>query len=113
MPISETISNSYITMAAASLPTIELNFFNNVIFSVINKIRHILKQRAAINQVLTETIKAMNLTLIRLGLLGGHSTKSFAPGNCKMKPLVIYLKLYSITALGHIASEYENKMNQS
>ena len=48
--MSETISNSNITMAAASLSTIESNYFNNAIFSAINKIRHILKQRADINR---------------------------------------------------------------
>ena len=53
-PISETISNSNVTMAAASLSTIELNSFNNAIFSAINRIRHILKQRADVNQVLNE-----------------------------------------------------------
>ena len=41
-------------MAAASLSTIELNYFNNAIFSAINRIRHILKQRADVNQVLNE-----------------------------------------------------------
>ena len=39
-PISETISNSNFTMAAASLSTIELNYFNDAIFSAINRIRH-------------------------------------------------------------------------
>ena len=39
--ISETISNSNVAMAAASLSTIELFFLNNVIFSAINKIRHV------------------------------------------------------------------------
>ena len=38
-------------MAAASLPTIELNFFNDAIFSAVNKIKHILKQGANINRV--------------------------------------------------------------
>ena len=41
--ISETISNSNVTMATASLSTIELNSFNNAIFSAINRIRHIKK----------------------------------------------------------------------
>ena len=53
-PISETISNSNVTMAAASLSTIELNYFNNAIFSAINRTRHILKQRADINRVLNK-----------------------------------------------------------
>ena len=56
-PISETISNSNATMAAASLSTIELNSFNNAIFSAINRIRHILKQRADMNRVLNEIKK--------------------------------------------------------
>ena len=33
------------TMAVASLSTIEFNSFNNAIFSAINRIRHILKQK--------------------------------------------------------------------
>ena len=41
-------------MAAASLSTIEVNSSNNAIFSAINRIRHILKQRADINRVLNE-----------------------------------------------------------
>ena len=56
-PISETISNSNVTMAAAGLSTIELNYFNNAIFSAINRIRHILKQRADINRVFKEIKK--------------------------------------------------------
>ena len=51
-PISETISDSDVTMAAASLSTIELNSFNHAIFSAFNKIRHILKQRADFRRVL-------------------------------------------------------------
>ena len=53
-PISETISNSNVTIATASLSTIELNSFNNAIFSAINRIRHILKQRADISRVLNK-----------------------------------------------------------
>ena len=60
-PISETISNSNVTMAATSLSTIELISFNNAIFSAINGIRHILKQRADINPVLNEIKKIRNL----------------------------------------------------
>ena len=56
--LSETISNSNVTMAAASLSTIELNYFNNAIFSAINRIRHILKQRTDINRVLNEIKKS-------------------------------------------------------
>ena len=51
-------SNSNVTMPAASLSTIELNSFNNAIFSAINRIRHILKQRADINRVLNELKKS-------------------------------------------------------
>ena len=53
-PISEMISNSNVTMAVASLSPIELNSFNNAIFSPIIRIRHMLKQRADINRVLNE-----------------------------------------------------------
>ena len=54
-------------MAAASLSTIELNSFNNAIFSAINRIRHILKQRADINRVLNEIKKIRNLkTLLQI-----------------------------------------------
>ena len=56
-PISETISNSNVTMVAASLSTIKLNYFNNAIFSAVNRIRHTLKQRADINRVLNEIKK--------------------------------------------------------
>ena len=52
------ISNSNVTMAAASLSTIELNSFNNAIFLAINKIRHILKQHVDINRVLNEIKKS-------------------------------------------------------
>ena len=63
-PISETISNSNVTMAAANLLTTESNSFNNAIFSVINRIRHLLKQRADINRVLTEIKKIRNLNTL-------------------------------------------------
>ena len=52
------ISNSNVTMVAASLSTIELSSFNNAIFLAINKIRHILKQRVDINRVLNEIKKS-------------------------------------------------------
>ena len=48
-------------MAAASLSTIELYSSNNVIFSAINRIRHILKQRADVNRVLNEIKRNRNL----------------------------------------------------
>ena len=60
-PISETISNSNVIMVAASLLTIELNSFNNAIFSAINTIRHILKHRADINRVLNEIKKKIGI----------------------------------------------------
>ena len=41
-------------MALAGLSPIELNSFNNAIFSAIIRIRHILKQRADINRVLNQ-----------------------------------------------------------
>ena len=41
-------------MAAASLSTIELNSFNNAIFSAINRMKHILKHCADINRVVNE-----------------------------------------------------------
>ena len=44
-------------MTAASLSTIELNSLNNAIFSAINRIRHVLKQRADVNRVLNEIKK--------------------------------------------------------
>ena len=44
-------------MAAASLSTIELYSSNNVIFSAINRIRHILKQRADVSRILNEIKK--------------------------------------------------------
>ena len=45
-------------MAAASLSTIELNSFSNAMFSAINRVRHILKQRADINRVLNKIKKS-------------------------------------------------------
>ena len=60
-PISDTISSSNVTMAAASFSTIELNSFNNAIFSAISRIRHILKQRADINRVLNDIKKIRDL----------------------------------------------------
>ena len=49
------------TMVAASLSTIELNSYNNVIFSAINRIRYILNQHAEINRVLNKIKKVINL----------------------------------------------------
>ena len=45
-------------MAAANLSTIELNSFNNALFSAINRIRHILKQHVHINRILNEIKKS-------------------------------------------------------
>ena len=61
-------------MAAASLSTIELNYFNNAIFSAINRIRHILKQRADINRVLNE-IKNQEFKDITREYLRNHLNK--------------------------------------
>ena len=48
------IVTANVTMAAASLSTIELNSFHDTIVSVINRIGEILKQRADINRILNE-----------------------------------------------------------
>ena len=74
-PISETISNSNVTLAAASLSTIELSYFNNAIFSAINRIRHILKQRPDINRVLNETKKNQEFKDITREYLQNHLNK--------------------------------------
>ena len=74
-PISETISNSNVTIATASLSTIELNSFNNAIFSAINRIRHILKQRADINRVLNEIKKNQEFKDITREYLQKHLNK--------------------------------------
>ena len=73
--ISETISNSNVTMAPASLSTTELNSFNNAIFSAINRIRHILKQRADINRVLNEIKKNQEFKDITREYLWNHLNK--------------------------------------
>ena len=62
-------------MAAASLSTIELNYFNNAIFSAINRIRHILKQRADINRVLNEIKKNQEFKDITREYLRNHLNK--------------------------------------
>ena len=62
-------------MAAASLSTIELNSFNNAIFSAINRIRHILKQRPDINRVLNETKKNQEFKDITREYLQNHLNK--------------------------------------
>ena len=67
-PISETISNSNVTVAAA------INYFNNSIFSAINRTRHILKQRADINRVLNE-IKNQEFKDITREYLRNHLNK--------------------------------------
>ena len=74
-PISETISNSNVTMAAASLPKIELNSFNNAIFSASNRVRQILKQRADINRVLNEIKKNHEFKDITREYLQNHLNK--------------------------------------
>ena len=62
-------------MAAATLSTIELNSFNNGIFSAINRIRHILKQRADINRVLNEIKKNQEFKDITREYLQKHLNK--------------------------------------
>ena len=74
-PISETISNSNVTIATASLSTIELNSFNNAIFSAINRIRHILKQRADISRVLNKILKNQEFKDITREYLQNHVNK--------------------------------------
>ena len=55
------ISSSTVTIVAASLATVELNSLNNAIFSVINRIRHISKQRADFNRVLNEITEPLEI----------------------------------------------------
>ena len=74
-PISETISNSNVTMAVVSLSTIELNYFNNAIFSAISRIRYILKQRADIKRVLNEIKKNQEFKDITREYLRNHLSK--------------------------------------
>ena len=62
-------------MAAASLSAIELNSFNNAIFSAINRIRNILKQRADINRVLNEIKKNQEFKNIFRECLQNHLNK--------------------------------------
>ena len=62
-------------MAATSLSTIEINSFNNAIFSAINRIRHILKQRADINRVLNEIKKNQEFKDITREYLQDHLNK--------------------------------------
>ena len=62
-------------MAAASLSTIELNSFNNAIFSAINRTRHILKHRADINRVLNEIKKNQEFKDITREHLQNHLNK--------------------------------------
>lgn len=55
------ISSSTVTIVAASLATVELNSLNNAIFSVINMIRHISKQRADFKGVLNEITEPLEI----------------------------------------------------
>ena len=55
------ISSSTVTIVAASLATVELNSLNNAIFSVINRIRHISKQRTDFNRVLNEITEPLEI----------------------------------------------------
>ena len=47
-----------VTMVTANLSTIELNSLNNEIFSAINRIKNILKQRSDVSRVLNEVQKS-------------------------------------------------------
>ena len=60
-PFSEMISSSTVIIVAASLAAVELNSLNNAIFSVINRIRHISKQRADFNRVLNEITESLEI----------------------------------------------------
>ena len=60
-PFSEMISSSTVIIVAASLAAVELNSLNNAIFSVINRIRHISKQRADFNRVLSEITESLEI----------------------------------------------------
>ena len=62
-------------MAAASLSTIELNSFSNAMFSAINRVRHILKQRADINRVLNKIKKNQEFKDIIREYLRNHLNK--------------------------------------
>ena len=55
------ISSSTVIIVAASLAAVELNSLNNAIFSVINRIRHISKQRADFNRVLNEITEPLEI----------------------------------------------------
>ena len=50
-----------VTMVAANLSTIELNSLNNEIFSAINRIKNILKQRSDVSRVLNEVQKSQSI----------------------------------------------------
>ena len=62
----------HITMATASLLTTELSSFNNAIFSAINIISHILKQRANNKRVLNEIKKRHEFKDITKEYLQNH-----------------------------------------
>ena len=50
-----------VTMVTANLSTIELNSLNNEIFSAINRIKNILKQRSDVSRVLNEVQKSQSI----------------------------------------------------
>ena len=64
-----------VTMSTASLSILELIFFNNAIFSAINRIRHILKQNADINRVLNKIKKSHESKDITRKYLQNHLNK--------------------------------------
>ena len=73
--ISETISNSDVTMVAATLSTIELDYSNNATFSAVNRIIHILKQRADFIRVLNKIKKNHEFKGIAREYLHNHLNK--------------------------------------
>ena len=73
--ISETISNSDVTMVAATLSTIELDYSNNATFSAVNRIIHILKQRTDFIRVLNKIKKNHEFKGITREYLHNHLNK--------------------------------------
>ena len=62
-------------MTVASLSTIELNYFNDAIFSAIYRIRHISKQGAHINRIACEIKKSHEFKDITKEYLQYHLDK--------------------------------------
>ena len=64
-----------VTMSTVSLPILELNSFNNAVFSAINRNSHILKQHADINRVLDKIKKSHESKGITRKYLQNHLNK--------------------------------------